>query len=228
MTRPSDIPADLEDHNTPEIGFPYSQARASFIDSVGEKKSDYTFDSDSGLFVPRMADNGKTPASGTSPREKGKAPAASDPKTEEPEVPSDDELPDAPAESTPPPTAHPRGSVKIDGDVYFSGKPEELPKLWFHMFEKSALDPNMDTDTKKCAYLATRFTGAPRQWLIDQHEVNALMFTHYQNMVELINQKYSRDRSVQTQIDQKRFDSLRQTGDAATFVHEFNLMADRM
>ncbi|RZL28055.1 MAG: hypothetical protein EOP64_05680 [Sphingomonas sp.] len=33
---------------------------------------------------------------------------------------------------------------------------------------------------------------------------------------------------MQTQIDQKRFDSLRQTGDAATFVHEFNLMADRM
>lgn len=118
--------------------------------------------------------------------------------------------------------------MRIDGDVYFTGKPEELAPLWFHMFEKSVLDPNLNTDVKRCAYLATRFRGAPRQWLVDLHSVNALAFTNYEDLRVLVIDKYERNAEVQEQMDQKKMDSMTQTGPAADFVHAFNEQADKL
>nr|GFB25566.1 hypothetical protein [Tanacetum cinerariifolium] len=119
-------------------------------------------------------------------------------------------------------------SVKIDGEVYFHGKPEELPPLWFHMFEKSTLDSAMNSDVKKCAYLATRFKGAPRDWLIQQHATNAQLFTNYETFRAAIVAKYERTEKVESQILERQMAQLHQTGRAADFIQEFNLLADKL
>ncbi|RZL28036.1 MAG: hypothetical protein EOP64_05730, partial [Sphingomonas sp.] len=202
------------------VGFTYGKTRPSYIDSLGEKRSDYTIDEDSGLFVQRPASPRQGPGSPMAPTTPVKGESSGS------------------AQSPPPPDSMegvqaggglPReGAVKIDGTVYFTGKPEELGPLWLHMFEKAALDPNMSTDQKKCAYLATRFQGPPRDWLVQLHETRATVFADYPAFVESIKTKYGRHEEVQTQLDQRKMASLHQTGDAATFIQEFNELADKL
>jgi len=179
--------------------------RVSYLDSVGELRSDYTIGSD-GLMHPRpeiKEEPMTSPVAGPSAAAAGKAKATSPPAIG---APAPDihmlEVDDSEESGRP---------VKIDGDVYFTGKPDELPILWLHMFEKASLDTHMDTDRKRCAYLATRFRGAPRDWLVQQHTTNAMVFTDYAAMCAMINDKYARLDKVQQAMDSKMLDSLRQT-----------------
>jgi len=218
--------SELADHDNDNLGYEYGKPRPAYIDSLGEKRSDYTYDSPTGLFVERpMAGPSTTTPAAAAPAPKGKEPVASPKREQEPEPDDsgDDELPDAP--ELPSGTG---GSVKIDGDVYFNGHPEELDPLWFHMFEKAVLDPNMDSDDKKCAYLATRFRGPPRQWLVELYATNAQAFTSFTALQATINAKYARHDEVQEQLHQRTMDKLYQSGKASDFIHEFNLLADKL
>ena len=228
-SRKGNEPADLEDHeDSNSVGYNPRHSKPYYIDSVGELRSNYTIDEESGLFVERPMAGPTNPSKPSSSDPKGKNPAQpSSPPKREPDDSDDEGPPDVNMDDATLPTPS-GGAVKIDGEVYFDGSPDQLPTLWLHMFEKAALDPNMDSEQKKCAYLCTRFKGSPREWLIQQHGVNALIFSDYNAMVQAVKDKYERADDIQTHMYRQQIMRLRQTGTVAQFIQEFDILADRL
>lgn len=217
--------ADLAEHDTPELTHTVHARKPSYIDSLGEKRSDYTIDEESGLFIKRPSPK-HSPSNSVSDKadEMANEPGPSTTKGKAPASPPGGDIPMTGTDDIP----RLGGPVRIDGEVYFTGQPEELDPLWLHMFEKETLDPNMDTDRKRCAYLSTRFRGKPKEWLIQLHSKNPAIFSDYEAMSEAVKEKYARLKYVSDLMIQKRMAHLTQNGKARDFVQEYDLLASQL
>lgn len=70
-------------------------------------------------------------------------------------------------------------TTKVDSSITFSGNPEELPGLWFHMDMKILLDGTLQSDSRQCAYAASLFRGQALQWLARRQAQNNTTLSNY-------------------------------------------------
>lgn len=111
----------------------------------------------------------------------------------------------------------------------FQGAHAELAGLWFHMRLKSLLDPTLDqVPARKCAYLASCFTGPAREWLIQKVTQETTLLSDYDFFERTVNEVFDLPEAVKKRQAEERMMHLKQNGGILAYVAEFETLATQL
>lgn len=114
------------------------------------------------------------------------------------------------------------------GDLHFTGKAEELPKVLMHVRLKSALDSDLKISSVKCAYLASTFRGKALDWFTRSVTITPELFTNYDLLETTLQETYGESEEVRKARAQVKITHLRHTSTVPEYVAEFESLADEL
>lgn len=114
------------------------------------------------------------------------------------------------------------------GELHFTGKPEDLPKVLMHVRLKAALDSDMQRGHVKCAYLASTFRGRALDWFTRSVEVTPKLFNDYDLLESTLQDTFGESEEVRQARAQSKIVHLKHTRTVPEYQAEFESLADEL
>lgn len=119
--------------------------------------------------------------------------------------------------------------VDYDGkDVTFRGDAKDLASLLLMVQLKQTLDPALNNDNRKCAFLASKFRGRALDWLVTTVARNSNILQDYDAFTDLLKEVWGIPEKAEKIAAEVRLTKLHQTADIALFNAEFEALSSEL